>query len=125
MANNMKLTPELEAAFKNANINDEDIRKIMEGADAQKLGLDDLDGVSGGAKEAPDDFRVCGLTQLEAGSLLQAVVDNFGYDIAVDFANSAWFKTYHWKEFLWESRGRNEGYFAVFMIWGKIYHGGF
>ena len=28
MANNVKLTPELEAAFKKANMNDEDIRKM-------------------------------------------------------------------------------------------------
>ena len=125
MANNIKLTPELEAAFKKANMNDEDIRKIMEGADVQKMGLDDLDGFSGGAKEAPDDFRVCGMTQLEAGSLLQAIVDYFGIDIAIDFATDNWVRTRDWATYLRASEGCNEGYYAVFMIWGKIYVGGF
>ena len=125
MANNVKLTPELEAAFKKANMNDEDIRKIMEGADVQKIGLDDLDGFSGGANEAPDDFIVCGLTQLEAGYILQAIVDNSGIDVAVDFATDTWVRTRDWRTYLEASKGCNEGYYAVFMIWGKLYKGGY
>ena len=91
----------------------------------RELSLDEMDKVSGGAKEAPDDFRVCGMTQLEAGRLLQAIVDTFGIDVAVDYATDNWVRTRDWRTYLEASKGRNEGYYAVFMIWGKIYHGGF
>ena len=125
MAEKINLTPEMEAALKKANLSDADIQKVMENKDVTKLGLEDLDNVSGGAKEAPDDFRVCGMTQREAATLLQAVVDQFGTDLAIDFANAAFFPSNHWEEFLRESEGSDAGWYAVLMIWGKIYEGGF
>ena len=101
------------------------VNELLKANGKRELSLDEMDKVSGGAKEAPDDFRVCGLTQLEAGRLLQAIVDTFGIDVAVDYATDTWVRTRDWRTYLEASKGRNEGYYAVFMIWGKIYHGGF
>ena len=101
------------------------VNEAMKANGMRELSLDEMDKVSGGAKEAPDDFRVCGMTQLEAGSLLQAIVDYFGIDIAIDFATDNWVRTRDWATYLRASEGCNEGYYAVFMIWGKIYVGGF
>ena len=124
MANNVKLTPELEAAFKKANMNDEDIRKIMEGADVQKIGLDDLDGISGGGNYAwgnetpPEDWQnpvFNGMTLAEGRAMINALYDQFGADITVSFCMEAFnFKTNAWEESM-RAGGPN---YCADVMWG-------
>ena len=125
MSKNYKLTPELESALRKANVAEEKIAAFeAKDPDVEKLSLDDLDNISGGAAEAPDDYVLYGMTQLEAGRLLQGIVDNFGTDIAISMANAMWCKTTDWERYLRESEGCNAGYYAVFRIWGKGYEAG-
>ena len=85
MAQNIRLTPEMEDAMKKANLSDADIQKVVN-PDVKKMSLDDLDGFSGGVTSAdiPDDFRIAGLTYYDMGSIMQGVVDSFGIDVAID-----------------------------------------
>ena len=96
---------------------------MSENKNMRELSLDEMDKVSGGTKEAPLDYKLYGLTQREAGSLLQGFVDNFGTEFAIYMANTMWGKTPDWGTYLRESEGSNAGYYAVSRIWGKRYSG--
>ena len=101
---------------------------MSESIDKRELNLEEMDKVSGGGS-FPDDYRINGYTAEEAGSILQGVYDQFGLDIAENVAIEMFgIKTPDWRKFMKESAGRNEGYYAVSMIWEKGYHsndGGF
>ncbi len=99
------------------------VDEFLKNHGTRELSLDEMDKVSGGTKEAPLDYKLYGLTQMEAGSLLQGIVDSFGTDIAIDMANTMWCKTPDWETYLRESEGCNAGYYAVSRIWGKGYCG--
>ena len=120
MAEKIKLTPEMEAALKKANLSDADIQKVVN-ADVQKISLNELDGLSGGAGSNDDPYepRICGMTREEMGSLLQGIVDSFGIDVAVAVALT-WVQTSDWETWLRASRGCNEGRYAVNMLFEKF-----
>ena len=101
------------------------IDEILKKQGRQQLNPDDLDKVVGGAKTCPDDYKYFGLTWEEAGSILQTLIDNFGEDVAIEFANTQWAKSEQWALFIRASSGSNAGYYAAGMIWGKAYEGGF
>lgn len=103
------------------------IDEVLKTNGKRELSLDEMDRVSGGS--IPADYRINGYTVAEAGGILQSVYDQFGLDVAEAFAIEFFgVKTGDWRKYMIESRGRNEGYYAVDMIWNKAYNsknGGF
>lgn len=94
---------------------------MSESIGKRELSLDEMDHISGGS--FPADFRVNGYTADEAGEMLQGVYDLWGLDVAEAFAIEMFgVKTPDWRKFMKASEGRNEGYYAVDMIWDKGYH---
>ena len=129
MARKLQITKEMEDALRKANVSEEGIAELREteiDADVEKLGLDSLDGVSGGGvygiKEwAPEDFRVpywYNMTYPEAGELIAAVYDNFGFDVTVDWA----MEFFHTKTNDWEKQLRAGGpYYCALYMWSIAY----
>ena len=101
------------------------VDEFLKNYDVQKLSKDDLDNVSGGTKECPVDYIYRGLTCIQAGDILQGIVDAFGMDVAINWANENWGKTHDWENFMMESKGCNPGRYAAHRIWGLHYHGGY
>ena len=91
----------------------------------RELSMDEMDKVSGGTKTAPSDYTFKGLTQWQAGDILQGLVDAFGIDMAIDWANENWVRTQDWETYMRESADRNAGHYAAHRIWGKAYCGGY
>ena len=94
------------------------IDEIVKAHGRQQLNPDDLDKVVGGA-DCPDDYTLNGMTWQEAGAILQTLIDNFGVDVAISFANEKIGKTDDWSIFL--RMGQNAGYYACGMIWSKAW----
>jgi len=97
------------------------IDEILKTNGMRELSMDEMDRVSGGS--FPADYRVNGYTAAEAGGMLQTVYDQFGLDVAEAFAIEVFgVKSNDWRKYMIESRGRNEAYYAVDMIWNKGYN---
>ena len=101
------------------------VDEIVKNYKPYELSLDEMDKVAGGTKEAPVDYIYRGLTCIQAGDILQAIVDAYGIDIAIAWANENWGKTSDWEKFMMESKSCNPGHYAAHRIWGLHYHGGY
>lgn len=92
-----------------------------------KMRFTELDNVSGGTANAPDDYYVAcidGHTCINASTaceILRGIWDQFGHDVAIEFAKSNWIPTSDWKNY--GDAGGPE--YAVQMIWGKGYEGAY
>ena len=97
------------------------IDEVLKTNGKRELSMDEMDRVSGGS--FPADYRINGYTAEQAGGMLQSVYDNLGLDVAVAFAIEVLgVKTADWEIYMKASAGRNEGYYAVNMIWNKGYN---
>ena len=97
------------------------VEEFVKSYGRRELSLDEMDKVSGGTGSNDDPYepRIAGMTEREMGSLLQAIVDSFGIDVAVDVALT-WVKTTDWRTWMEASKGCNEGWYAVGMIFEKF-----
>ena len=80
MARKLQITQEMEDALRKANVSEEGIAKLKEkeiDTDVEKLDLDSLDGVSGGASLADTD-------EGSFYDMAMIMTDSFGLDVAVD-----------------------------------------
>ena len=97
------------------------IDEVLKTNGRRELSMDEMDRVSGGS--FPADYRINGYTAAEAGGMLQAVLDNFGLDVAEKYAIEVFgVKTADWGRFMRASAGLNAGRYAVDMIWNKGYN---
>ena len=84
MARKLNITQEMEDALRKAKLPEEKIAELREmevDADVERIGLDGLDGVSGGAS----------LSDTDEGSfhdMAMIMTDSFGLDVAVDMMAS-------------------------------------
>ena len=84
MARKLNVTQEMEDALRKAKLPEEKIAELREtglDADVERIGLDGLDGVSGGAS----------LSDTDEGSfhdMAMIMTDSFGLDVAVDMMAS-------------------------------------
>ena len=85
----------------------------------RQLTESEAEHVTGG--QCPDDWKYLDMTWVEAGSILQAIVNQYGVDVAADWAAKNWSPTIYWAKYLHESKGSNEGFYAAMKIWDQMY----
>ena len=107
---------------------DKDINKyveeFMKSQSRQELS-DDAAALAVGGGAPLDFYCFRGANWESAGRLLQNVLDRYGEDVAIEWANEFFGQTTDWETYIKASRGSNAGYYACSMISEKIYNGGF
>ena len=97
----------------------EEIRALM--GSKRQLNEGELEEVVGGASGGcPADYEVMGMTADEFGAYLQAIVNEFGIDVAVEVANK-WIQTNDWKKYMSSGGKGEEAYYACRRIWNTVY----
>ena len=97
----------------------EEIRVLM--GSKRQLNEGELEEVVGGASGGcPADYEVMGMTADEFGAYLQAIVNEFGIDVAVEVANK-WIQTNDWKKYMSSGGKGEEAYYACRRIWNTVY----
>ncbi len=101
------------------------VEEILKNCGTRELNLDDMAKVAGGGsscRTVPPDFTLWGLTEEQAGGILQSIVDACGIDVAAAYAQEVWAKSADWLGYMKASKDRNPGYYAVGMVWEKGYN---
>ena len=97
----------------------EEIRALM--GSKRQLNEGELEEVVGGASGGcPADYKVMGYTADEFAEYLQAIVNEFGIDVAVEVANK-WIQTNDWKKYMSSGGKGEEAYYACRRIWNTVY----
>ena len=125
MAKRYEKIEHLEDTLKQMNLPQEKVTEfINEDVDVVKLSLDDLDGISGGGvyavdgHYAPEDWRCgafCDMTWPEGGDFINALYENFGRDVTIDFCKSAFCLTNDWAEYF--NPPGLTAYYCALMMW--------
>ena len=107
MGKKFEWNKEVEDVLRKENLSEEKIA-ALKSRGVQKVPLELLDGISGGGNYAwgnetpPEDWHnpvFNGMTLAEGRALINAMYDQFGADITVDFCMEAFnFKTNAWEE---------------------------
>lgn len=107
MGKKFEWNKEVEDVLRKENLSEEKIA-ALKSRGVQKVPLELLDGISGGGNYAwgnetpPEDWRnpvFNGMTLAEGRALINAMYDQFGADITVNFCLEAFnFKTNAWEE---------------------------
>ena len=107
MGKKFEWNKEVEDVLRKENLSEEKIA-ALKSRDVQKVPLELLDGISGGSGYAwgnetpPEDWQnpvFNGVTLAEGRALINAMYDQFGADITVNFCMEAFnFKTNAWEE---------------------------
>lgn len=119
---------EIEDVLRKMDIEPENITelKVPEAdADVERIGLDGLDGVSGGGiygvkKWAPDDWQnpVWGnMTWIEGADFIEAIYNSFGEDVAIDFCIETFCRSNDWEHFIHANGPR----YAALYMWSICY----
>ena len=119
---------EIEDVLRKMDIEPENITelKVPEAdADVERIGLDGLDGVSGGGiygvkKWAPDDWQnpVWGnMTWIEGADFIEAIYNSFGEDIAIDYCIEAFCRSNDWERYIHANGPR----YAALYMWSICY----
>ena len=128
MALKSNITQEIEDVLRKMDISPEQITelKVTEAdADVERIGLDGLDGVSGGGiygvkKWAPDDWQnpVWGnMTWIEGADFIEAIYNSFGEDVAIDFCIETFCRSNDWENFIHNNGPR----YAALYMWSICY----
>ena len=97
----------------------EEIRALM--GSKRQLNEGELEQVVGGASGGcPADYQVMGMTADEFGAYLQAIVNEFGIDIAVEVAEK-WIASNDWQKYMSKGGKGEEAYYACRRIWNTVY----
>ena len=123
MGKKFEWNKEVEDVLRKENLSEEKIA-ALKSRGVQKVPLELLDGISGGGNYAwgnetpPEDWHnpvFNGMTLAEGRALINAMYDQFGADITVDFCMEAFnFKTNAWEESM-RAGGPN---YCADVMWG-------
>ena len=123
MGKKFEWNKEVEDVLRKENLSEEKIAALKSGG-VQKVPLELLDGISGGGNYAwgnetpPEDWHnpvFNGMTLAEGRALINAMYDQFGADITVNFCLEAFnFKTNAWEESM-RAGGPN---YCADVMWG-------
>ena len=123
MGKKFEWNKEVEDVLRKENLSEEKIAALKSGG-VQKVPLELLDGISGGGNYAwgnetpPEDWQnpvFNGMTLADGRALINAMYDQFGADITVDFCMEAFnFKTNAWEESM-RAGGPN---YCADVMWG-------
>ena len=127
MALNSNNRQEIEDVLRKMDIEPENITelKVTEAdADVERIGLDGLDGVSGGIygvkKWAPDDWQnpVWGnMTWIEGADFIEAIYNAFGEDVAIAYCIETFCKSKDWERYIHANGPR----YAAYYMWSICY----
>ena len=123
MGKKFEWNKEVEDVLRKENLSEEKIA-ALKSRGVQKVPLELLDGISGGGNYAwgnetpPEDWQnpvFNGMTLADGRALINAMYDQFGADITVDFCMEAFnFKTNAWEESM-RAGGPN---YCADVMWG-------
>ncbi len=97
------------------------VDEFLKNRPQRELNMDEMEKVVGGGTTVPPDYKEFGMTEMEAGQLLQMIYDQFGPDVAISFANEFWVVTPDWHDTMMLDPGPTAAYHAVGIVWQKGY----